>query len=154
MQRKVLVVSVLLPRHPVYLPVSDLHSYSAHTFFPREKPVFSLMSCSLCEVDLLIKMLLFDLHIASISLPPVFNLNFSDWGWRLFYFWECIEGIYSVSDLPLPLPPQSNTWAGSKKVGSSVEAMGGDLSCRPCYVHESVSSGSTVLFVELRIPVF
>lgn len=77
MQRKVMVISMLLPRHPAYLPISDLHNCSDLTFFSREKTVFSLMSCSLCEVDLLIMMLLFDLHIASISLPLVFNLNFS-----------------------------------------------------------------------------
>lgn len=78
MKRKVLVISVLLPRQPVCLPVSDLHNSSDYTFFPRKKPVFNLTSCSLCEVDFLIMMLLFDINIISISLPPVFNLNFSD----------------------------------------------------------------------------
>lgn len=78
MQRKVLVISMLLPRHQVYFPVSDLRNCSDHTFFPREKTVFNLTSCSLCEVDSLIMMLLFDLHITPLSLPPVFNLNFSD----------------------------------------------------------------------------
>lgn len=35
-----------------------------------------------------------------------------------------------------------------------MEAMGGGLSCGPCYVHESVSTGSAVPCVELRTPDF